>query len=192
MEHGRAQRVTKSLTLTLASVDAGILPWAQSFEFLVMVDFAAVRVLIAASGRSRGSVGTLMLFIGLCAALVIPPGVVVCRASGGHSALEPVWSPCCTAADGEGRCAAQIVVPTSAAGQASTGPSQDRCVDTWLGSPVAVYPTPTPAQHWLHMMAALGAVPSVCSHPFYACTALVPTPPLLHAFQLMTTTVLRV
>jgi hypothetical protein len=131
-----------------------------------------------------------MLFIGLCAALVIPPGLVVCQASGGHNALEPVWSTCCMPANVEGSCAAQTVVPTSAAGQASTGPRQHRCVDTWLGSPVAVTPTLKAPQQGPPVVAVLGAAASSSNHPLCLRTALGSAPPPGLALEQLTTTVL--
>jgi hypothetical protein len=194
MQLGRAERVAQPLARAgeLAFVEAGILSWAQAFDCSVMVDSAAVRVLIAASGRSRGRVGTLMLFIGLCAALVIPPGLVVCQASGGHNALEPVWSLCCMAATGEPGCAAPADMLTSAADQASTGPRSDPCVDTWLGSPVGVSPTQKAPQQEPPVVAALGAVASASNPPLCLCAAMGSAPPSRLAREQLNTTVLRV
>jgi hypothetical protein len=194
MRLDRAERVAQPPACAgeLASVEAGIPSWAPAFDCFAMLDSAVVRRLIAASGRSRGRVGTLMLFIGLCATLVIRPGLVVCQAGGGHNALEPVWSACCMPATGESSCAAPTDTLTSAADQASTGPRSDRCVDTWLGSPVAVTPTLRGPQQEPPVVAVLGAVASASNPSLCLCTAIGSAPPSRLAREQLTTTVLRV
>jgi hypothetical protein len=86
------------------------------------------------SGGARGG----LLLVAFSLAAVVPPGLVMCRGTDGHLAVESQWEGCCNPVRGEGHCAP--LPPTSVASAAVAGDERtvECCRDLSLGADVAV------------------------------------------------------
>jgi hypothetical protein len=166
-------------------------PVYRSFAGTV-IGSAAMRLSCFSDSRWGGKLGTVLLLLGLCAAVVIPQDVVWCRCGTGHNALESAWSTCCAPANGGASCASWPVSPGFGRDLALPGLNTIHCADLWLGAPGADAPSPIPQPRGPEAVSAPMAIAPVMLGAHHAVAESLLKPHVRQVQELIATTVLTV